>query len=101
MMPPLFGYFQYKQGRIKSQPTVGRFYSLVRIKASISFTIPSSTLNHLILGSDSLNQLACLRTNTRVARRISAFASSSLNSPLITRMHSRYPIADIVGRLGE
>ena len=51
----------------------------------------------MICGSVSLNQFACLRTKTRVARRISAFACSTVNSPLRTRTHSRYPIADIVG----
>src|SRR5215217_1684573 len=77
------------------------FCNWARRYASISFTIPSSTGNHLIFGSDSLNQLACLRTKIRVTCLTSAFACSSLNSPLTTLMHSRYPMADMVGREGE
>src|SRR5687767_1850673 len=77
-----------------------KYHNDLWICASISSMTPSSTLNHLIFGSDSLNQFACLRTKTLVARRISTFACASLNSPLTTRMHSRYPIADSVGRVG-
>src|SRR5215207_2163310 len=104
-------WLKYIQCRIKSQLN-GCYVSFLRFKPnrnykdrricdSISATTPTMTLNHLIFGSDSLNQFACLRTKIRVARRISTFACSSFNSPLITLMHSRYPIADMVGKEGE
>ena len=89
--------FEMAQGAVSGDG----FCNRPRRYASISITIPPSTRNHLIFGSDSLNQLACLRTKIRVTRLISTFACSALNSPLMTLMHSRYPIAEIVGREGR
>src|SRR5512145_736345 len=101
----------YKEESKVNQPTVVIYFTddlcfrgylrALRTYASISSTTPSSTRNHLIFGSDSLNQFACLRTKTRVIRRISAFACSSVNSALMARTPSRYPIAVMVGREGE